>query len=70
MWRDQIGYLVPTGDGHFFVRCIRCQKQVGENVSLTPVFDINIKPYNQHCCDCAAHLIVGIKSFPELFDGR
>ena len=35
----------------------------------TPIFEVNILPYRQPCCECGRELVMANANFPVLFDG-
>jgi len=63
-----IGYLRPWGEGYVVVGdcCATAQQQI----SLPAVYEINVLPYKQPCCECGRELVAANSNFPVLFGGQ
>lgn len=73
-----VGYMFPFGEG-FKTLCPECASArvtyAGTNIEtgteLTPVFGVNLGPYQQHCARCGESINTHANPlFPELFDGK
>jgi hypothetical protein len=62
-----IGYLRPWGDGYVVIGT--CCATDSQREMLTPIFEVNILPYRQPCCECGRELVAANGNFPVLFDG-
>ena len=62
-----IGFLRPCGDGYVVVG--DCCVTAEQPASLVPVYEVNILPYRQPCCECGRELVSANANLPVLFDG-
>ena len=63
-----IGFLRPWGDGYVVIG--DCCATAEQQASLVPVYQVNIRPYRQPCCECGRELVTANANFPVLFDGQ
>lgn len=76
---EPIGYLLgvtsPNGDPQGLAAvCVKCAQSstltAYANVAQIPVFEVNIRPYSQHCYLCGSTMLGGPSFDLDLFDGN
>ena len=64
-----VGFMFPSELG-FRTLCPECARPV-TITELTPVFDVNLGKYQQHCAQCGVSINPNAHPrWPELFDGK